>query len=44
MPDMVQVATAVVAGATGFVSNNPTFERIKDLGILMLDDVVPARR
>jgi predicted nucleic acid-binding protein len=44
MPDMIQIATAVIAGATGFVSNDPTFKRIKDLEILMLDDVVPARR
>jgi predicted nucleic acid-binding protein len=44
MPDMIQAATAVVAGATGFVSNDPTFKRIKDLDIFILDDVVPARR
>jgi len=44
MPDMIQVATAVMAGATGFVSNDPAFKRIKDLEILILDDVVPARR
>jgi hypothetical protein len=44
MPDMIQVATAVIVGATGFVSNDPTFKRIKDLDILILDDVVPARR
>ena len=44
MPDMIQVATAVMAGATGFVGNDPAFKRIKDLEILILDDVVPARR
>lgn len=44
MPDMIQVATAIIAGATGFVSNEPAFKRIKDLEILILDDVVPARR
>lgn len=44
MPDMIQVATAVIAGATGFVSNDPTFKRVKDLEVLILDDVVPARR
>jgi predicted nucleic acid-binding protein len=42
--DMIQVATAVIAGATGFVSNDPALKRIKDLEILLLDDVVPARR
>ncbi len=44
MPDMIQLATAVIAGATGFVSNDPMFKRIKDLEILILDDVLPARR
>jgi hypothetical protein len=44
MPDMIQVATAIIAGATGFIANDPAFKRIKDLEILMLDDVVPARR
>jgi len=44
MPDMIQVATAIIAGATGFVSNEPAFKRIKDVEVLILDDVVPARR
>jgi len=44
MPDMMQVATALTAGATGFISNDAGFRRVKDLEILLLDDVVPARR
>jgi predicted nucleic acid-binding protein len=44
MPDMIQVATAMIAGATGFITNDPALKRIKDLEILILDDVVPARR
>ena len=44
MPDMIQIATAIVAGATGFVSNDPAFKRIKDVEVLMLDDVVSGRR
>lgn len=44
MPDMIQVATALTAGATGFISNDAGFRRVKDLEILLLDDVIPARR
>jgi predicted nucleic acid-binding protein len=44
MPDMIQVATAIIAGATGFITNDPAFKRIEDVEILILDDVVPARR
>lgn len=44
MPDMIQVATAVIAGATGFVSNDPAFKRVKDLEVLILDEVTSARR
>jgi len=44
MPGMIQVATALTAGATGFISNDAEFRRVKDLEILLLDDVVPARR
>lgn len=43
MPDMIQAATALISGATGFISNDPAFRRLKDLEILILDDVVSAR-
>jgi predicted nucleic acid-binding protein len=39
-PDAIQVATAVSAGATGFVGNDDAFRRVTDLEILLLDNVV----
>ena len=44
MPDMIQLATALTTGATGFISNDSGFRRVKDLEILLLDEAVPARR
>lgn len=44
MPDMIQAATAVTAGATGFISNDPGFKPIQGLEVLILDDVIPSRR
>ncbi len=44
MPDMIQVATAVIAGATGFVTNDPALKGIEDVEILILDDIAPAKR
>jgi len=44
LPDMIQAATAMAAQATGFVTNDPSFKRVEDLEILILDDVVPVRR
>lgn len=41
---MIQTATAMIAGATGFISNDPGFKRVKDLDVLILDEVIPARR
>lgn len=39
-PDAIQIATAVSAGATGFVGNDDGFRRVTELEILLLDDVV----
>ena len=39
-PDAIQVATALSAGATGFVGNDRGFTRVADLEILLLDHVV----
>jgi len=36
-PDALQASTAVHAGATGFVTNDSTFERVKDFETLLLD-------
>ena len=42
-PDAIQVATAMAAGATGLVSNDSAFKRVKGIEVLILDDVVAAR-
>lgn len=44
LPDTIQAATAMAAGATGFISNDPSYKRIAGLEVVMLDDVVPAGR
>ena len=44
LPDMIQVATAVSRGATGFVTNDPGFRRVKDLDVLVLDEAIRSRR
>ncbi|MEK7404651.1 MAG: PIN domain-containing protein [Acidobacteriota bacterium] len=38
-PDSIQAATALVRQATGFVSNDPVFRRIKNLDVLILDEL-----
>ena len=38
-PDAIQLATAVAAGATGFVTNDLSFRRIKEIEVLVLDDL-----
>lgn len=44
MPDMIQAATAVTAGASGFISNDPVFKRVQGLEVLILDEAVPSGR
>jgi predicted nucleic acid-binding protein len=39
-PDALQAATAIHAGATGFVTNDPVFERVKDFETLLLDELL----
>ncbi|MFL6313658.1 MAG: type II toxin-antitoxin system VapC family toxin [Terriglobales bacterium] len=39
-PDALQSATAIHAGATGFVTNDPVFERVKDFETLLLDKLL----
>lgn len=38
--DAIQLATALVSAATGFVTNDKSFRRVSDLEILVLDDVL----
>ena len=37
-PDALQAATALSGGATGFVSNDPVFQRLGNLEVVILDD------
>jgi predicted nucleic acid-binding protein len=39
-PDALHSATAVHAGATGLVTNDPVFERVKDFETLLLDKLL----
>jgi uncharacterized protein len=39
-PDALHAATAVHAGATGLVTNDPVFERVKDFETLLLDKLL----
>ena len=43
LPDGIQMATALAAGATGFISKDPAFKRVPDVEVLILDEVAPAR-
>ena len=38
-PDALQAATAVRAGATGFLTNDPAFERVESFDTLILDEL-----
>jgi predicted nucleic acid-binding protein len=39
-PDAIQAATAVLSGATGFVSNDPVFRRVEAFETMVLDDLL----
>ncbi len=38
--DAIQLATALTAGAKGFVTNDKDFRRVTDIDVLMLDDLL----
>jgi predicted nucleic acid-binding protein len=40
-PDSIQAATAIHAGATGLVSNDPVFARIGAVESIVFDDLIP---
>lgn len=37
-PDTIQIATAIHYGANGFLTNDPTLTRVKEIEIIILDD------
>jgi len=39
-PDAIQAATALLSQATGLVSNDPAFLRVKQLEVLILDNLL----
>jgi len=39
-PDAIQAATAVLSGATGFISNDPVFRRVEAFETMVLDDLL----
>lgn len=39
-PDAIQLATALNAGATGFIGNDNGFRKVREIECLVLDDVV----
>jgi len=39
-PDAIQAATALTAGVTGFITNDPAFRRVESLEILVIDDLL----
>lgn len=39
-PDALQIATALMHGATGFITNDTGLRRVTDLTVLLLDDAV----
>jgi predicted nucleic acid-binding protein len=39
-PDALQAATAVHAGATGLITNDPVFERVEGLETLVLESLL----
>ena len=42
-PDAIQAATALASQATGLISNDPAFRRVKELEVLTFDDLLKAR-
>lgn len=39
-PDALQAATALYAEASGFITNDPIFERVRQLDVLVLDNLL----
>jgi len=40
-PDAIQIATAIEAGASFFVTNDPIFKRVPSIDVIVLDELLP---
>lgn len=40
-PDAIQAASAIVGATPAFITNDPVFRRVKDMDVLLLDDLLP---
>jgi predicted nucleic acid-binding protein len=41
-PDAIQLATAILYGATGFITNDKIFDRTKEIDVLILDKLLKS--
>lgn len=41
-PDAIQIATAIVHGATAFLTNDRVFEKVKEIDVLTLDKFIKS--
>jgi predicted nucleic acid-binding protein len=41
-PDAIQIATAILYGATAFLTNDRSFERVKEIDVLILDKLLKS--
>ena len=39
-PDAIQIASSMFSGATAFITNDLKFEKIKDIEIIILDNIL----
>lgn len=40
-PDAIQIATAIEAGSSFFITNDPIFKRVPGINVIVIDDLLP---